>query len=267
MDSGGFFCNNKECRKSISGRAWATVCSHVFCHSCGSKTLDKIPTSCPACDTLLKKQFEALNLDLDPSDEFKSMIVAGLRPETILEIAQRGMSFWTYQKYQDLLFNEATIQALTENNEILEKHYQDLIEKRERDLNGLKSQLENRVQDIERLQKRVSELTEILAEKARQHQKLQATNEDYRRKLEFTTLGNRLKTGDNPIATPASERRLQGSTMGSFRYDMTTNVTSKVSEAPPRTMRGNSVFQKPHTATGKKSSDLNVTFDYGTFRK
>ncbi|XP_065566612.1 E3 ubiquitin-protein ligase CCNB1IP1-like isoform X2 [Artemia franciscana] len=173
MDSGGFFCNNKECRKSISGRAWATVCSHVFCHSCGSKTLDKIPTSCPACDTLLKKQFEALNLDLDPSDEFKSMIVAGLRPETILEIAQRGMSFWTYQKYQDLLFNEATIQALTENNEILEKHYQDLIEKRERDLNGLKSQLENRVQDIERLQKRVSELTEILAEKARQHQKLQ----------------------------------------------------------------------------------------------
>ena len=71
MDPGGLFCNIKECRKPISGRAWATVCSHVVCHSCGSKTLDKIPTSCPVCDTLLKKQFEVLNLD--PSDELKSV--------------------------------------------------------------------------------------------------------------------------------------------------------------------------------------------------
>ncbi|KAK2727862.1 E3 ubiquitin-protein ligase CCNB1IP1-like [Artemia franciscana] len=266
MDSGGFFCNNKECRKSISGRAWATACSHVFCHSCGSKMLNKIPTSCPACDTLLRKQFEALNLDLDPSEEFKSMIVAGLKPETIFEIAQRGISFWTYQKCQDLLFNQATIQALTENNDILEKGYQDILEKRDRELNGLRSQLENRVHDVEKLQKQVSELTEIIAEKTRRNQKLQAANEDYRRRIEFGTLGNRLKCGTNPMVTPASERRPQGSTMGSFQFGMFSSATPKVSQAAPRTMPGN-VSAMPRNATGKKSFGLNATFDYGTFRK
>ena len=49
-----------------------------------------------------------------------------------------------FQKCQDLLFNQATIQALTENNDILEKGYQDILEKRDRELNGLRSQLESK---------------------------------------------------------------------------------------------------------------------------
>lgn len=66
-----------------------------------------------AGDTTLTGQFDIVKAELKPSEEYKSvsfdfidtylsiripqMILAGQRPEIIMEVCSRAMSFWTYQ--------------------------------------------------------------------------------------------------------------------------------------------------------------------------
>ena len=118
-------CNFKKCRKRLNTFAWATSCSRikamkpsayipfntdVFCDEDGTREFNK-SCVCPACDTQLPGKYDIVRVDLQPSEEYKSvsfiiidgdviimkMVLAGQRPETIMEITSRALSFWTYQ--------------------------------------------------------------------------------------------------------------------------------------------------------------------------
>ncbi|GFQ87906.1 e3 ubiquitin-protein ligase CCNB1IP1 [Trichonephila clavata] len=52
---------------------------------------------CPACDTALSGKYDIVKVDLNPNEQYKSMVLAGQRPEVIFEICSRAISFWTYQ--------------------------------------------------------------------------------------------------------------------------------------------------------------------------
>lgn len=41
--------------------------------------------------------------DLNPKEDYKTSVLSGLSPETIMECAGRALSFWSYQVTQDLL--------------------------------------------------------------------------------------------------------------------------------------------------------------------
>uniref|UniRef100_A0A8C9T6P0 RING-type domain-containing protein n=1 Tax=Scleropages formosus TaxID=113540 RepID=A0A8C9T6P0_SCLFO len=92
-------CNFPKCRTKLSGFAWVTACSHAFCDQHGSAEFSRSPAICPACSSALSGKLDIVRTELSPSEEYKAMVLAGLRPETVLDISARALAFWTYQPY------------------------------------------------------------------------------------------------------------------------------------------------------------------------
>ncbi|OWZ79798.1 E3 ubiquitin-protein ligase CCNP1IP1 [Cryptococcus neoformans Bt85] len=105
-------CNNLKCRSflSMEGQAVVTTCSHIFCISCAT-TLFASSLACPACNQSLQEPDDIVMTTLNPTNEYKASILAGLPPSTILEVTARAISFWTYQ-----LSQESACQALVLKN-------------------------------------------------------------------------------------------------------------------------------------------------------
>ncbi|KAI8593664.1 cyclin [Geranomyces variabilis] len=85
-------CNNIQCRKGLgsNARACVTTCSHIFCVECAEKAFNTA-LICPACESSLTDGDDIVFTELNPSEEYKSSVLAGLRPEVIIEIASRGL--------------------------------------------------------------------------------------------------------------------------------------------------------------------------------
>ncbi|RKP37837.1 hypothetical protein BJ085DRAFT_13022, partial [Dimargaris cristalligena] len=100
-------CNHLPCRTPLGskGEACVTSCSHIFCMTC-AQTFFTSALVCPACELALPGREDVVVACLDPSDSYKASILAGLRPEIIMEIATRGLRFWTYQVSQELIYRE-----------------------------------------------------------------------------------------------------------------------------------------------------------------
>lgn len=90
-------CNFPKCRTKLNGFAWVTACSHVFCDQHGSGEFSRSPAICPACSSALSGKLDIVRTELSPSEEYKAMVLAGLRPDIILDISARALSFWSYQ--------------------------------------------------------------------------------------------------------------------------------------------------------------------------
>lgn len=90
-------CNFPKCRIKLSGFAWVTACSHVFCDQHGSGEFSRTPAICPACSSALSGKLDIVRTELSPSEDYKAMVLAGLRPDVVLEISSRALAFWTYQ--------------------------------------------------------------------------------------------------------------------------------------------------------------------------
>lgn len=95
-------CNFPKCRIKLSGFAWVTACSHVFCDQHGSGEFSRSPAICPACSSTLSGKLDIIRTELSPSEDYKAMVLAGLRPDIVLDISARALAFWTYQ-VNDLL--------------------------------------------------------------------------------------------------------------------------------------------------------------------
>lgn len=90
-------CNSHKCRAKLSGFAWVTACSHVFCDHHGSEAFSRAPSICPVCSTMLSGKLDVFRTELVPSEQYKAMVLVGLQPETVLEISHNALLFWTYQ--------------------------------------------------------------------------------------------------------------------------------------------------------------------------
>jgi E3 ubiquitin-protein ligase CCNP1IP1 len=47
--------------------------------------------------------------NLNPTEDYKTSVLSGLRPFVIMEIAGRALSFWAYQAAQEMLFILASL--------------------------------------------------------------------------------------------------------------------------------------------------------------
>ena len=110
-------CNINRCRRPLTTRAWVTSCLHACCEEDGSKYVHRTPAKCPACDTALSDSLDVIQIEVNPSEQFtsgfsparSSMVLAGLKPEVICDVASRALAFWMHQVSEDRAYLGAAI--------------------------------------------------------------------------------------------------------------------------------------------------------------
>lgn len=79
---------------------------HIFCLPCADTLGLSHPTHgerrCPACQTILVNPDDAASTVLNPSEDYKTSVLSGLDPNTIMECASRALVFWAYQATQEM---------------------------------------------------------------------------------------------------------------------------------------------------------------------
>lgn len=144
------YCNFKRCRKVLTSTIWVTSCSHVFCEDHGFPGTEQ-ERKCPACNVDLSKDFDIIRSTMNPTEEFKSvsigislfwmelheyltwklfqMILAGLRPEIVIEMTSRAFSFWSYQMSQERNYLQLMMKHWKDRCVEFESAYQTLMVK------------------------------------------------------------------------------------------------------------------------------------------
>ncbi|KRX85257.1 E3 ubiquitin-protein ligase CCNB1IP1 [Trichinella sp. T6] len=177
----GLLCNFKHCRKKLEGHAWVTVCSHIFCDHDGREHFSNA-LICPACDYALKEKWAVLRINLNLSDHFKAMVLAGQKPEIIIEICSNALTFWNYQIYQESLYQEWVNKKLREQSLVAEQQYQELIGKLQAEIRTMKIKLEEAEKDARTVLDRYEELASKYNDKVRDNFKLVNNYESLRRR-------------------------------------------------------------------------------------
>ena len=99
-------CNNTSCRGQLVDRAVVTTCSHIFCLRCADETglarSIQAQRQCPACKAPLSNPDDAVTTILQPTEDYKTSVLSGLDPSTIMECAGRALAFWAYQSTQEM---------------------------------------------------------------------------------------------------------------------------------------------------------------------
>ncbi|KAL8705220.1 MAG: hypothetical protein Q9201_001677 [Fulgogasparrea decipioides] len=57
---------------------------------------------CPACETSLPNPDDVVSTQLNPTEDYKTSVLSGFTPSTIVECAGRGLAFWSYQSTQEM---------------------------------------------------------------------------------------------------------------------------------------------------------------------
>ncbi|KAL2078984.1 hypothetical protein ACEWY4_024728 [Coilia grayii] len=194
------FCNFPKCRAKLSGFAWVTACSHAFCDQHGSGEFSRSPAICPACSSALSGKLDIVRTELSPSEEYKAMVLAGLRPETVLDICARALAFWTYQVHQERLFQEYSLSRAEGQLKQMEKVLSQQTQSRELELNAMRGEIASLKRVMEEYKRKYSEVSERLMERNRQYQKLQGLYDSLR--LRNMVVGEREVVGGGAMLRP-----------------------------------------------------------------
>ncbi|KAG0036779.1 cyclin B1 interacting protein 1, E3 ubiquitin protein ligase [Podila clonocystis] len=159
---------------------------YVFCVPCANKSFEAALV-CPACETSLTQPDDIGFVDLNPSQEYKSSILSGLRPEVIMEICTRGLSFWTYQTSQEARYQEMTQKNLEDKLSVVEKQHQWMTREMNAELTGFRDTVGTLQRDLEQEKRKAIELSEQVEEKTRQLSRLQTTFDRIKRRPLFST--------------------------------------------------------------------------------
>ncbi|XP_053360644.1 E3 ubiquitin-protein ligase CCNB1IP1 isoform X2 [Clarias gariepinus] len=173
-------CNFPKCRGRLSGFAWVTACSHIFCERHGSGEFSRTPAICPACSSALSGKLDIVRTELAPSEQYKAMVLVGLRPETVLDISHRALAFWTYQVNQERLLMEYSLSRAEVQVRQMEKLMAQQNHSKEHELNAMREEIASLNKRLEEYKQKYSEASELLMKRNRQYQKLQGLFETLR---------------------------------------------------------------------------------------
>ncbi|CAG8570549.1 4308_t:CDS:2 [Funneliformis caledonium] len=196
-------CNFVQCRKVLN--------TEVDCaNSAFSSAL-----VCPACETSLTENDDIVFTDLNPSEDYKSSVLSGLRPDLIIEICSRALSFWTYQTTQEACFQEMLYKNLEEKYSQLEKQVQGVLRDAQSEITSLKVKLQALQKEKEQEKRKAHELAEQLQEKHRQFSKLQGMYDKLRRRTLVPTMQQPVqnRTG-NSFTNAGANNPVSGSRQG-----------------------------------------------------
>jgi len=158
--SQGLRCNRAGCNTNLpslgSRTGWATYCSHLFCGPCGEATLQQ--GVCLACQADLsstgrQELAKILRVNMAPSDMEKQVMLAGMCPSDILDVAKAGIEFYQHQQEMEVKLMSAKILKLGKKmegarqfNEEVVNHYKSHITKLELEKEDLKRELSRQMQ-------------------------------------------------------------------------------------------------------------------------
>ncbi|ODO10732.1 hypothetical protein I350_01329 [Cryptococcus amylolentus CBS 6273] len=240
-------CNNLKCRAFLAteGQAVVTTCYHIFCVPCAT-TLFSTSLICPACSQSLQgSQMTTLN----PTNEYKASILAGLPPHTVLEIAARALSFWTYQLAFQALILKNTQERQSHSEKQLNNAFCDL-QSLENDLEVGRRKTQESVNESRRKDRELSKLRDDLDKKIK-------------RKTAFSQVAHGAEMAGTPMATLQSSRNRhqQNSPMvnTSRRFVATPQSTQQHAPFRPQSSVPFKPRQQPFFATRSKSNADNIS--------
>ncbi|KAL8673169.1 MAG: hypothetical protein Q9168_002398 [Polycauliona sp. 1 TL-2023] len=162
-------CNNLKCRAQLTEQAVVTTCSHIFCATCSHNLgLDAAPTAhrtCPACETSLPNPDDAVSTQLNPTEDYKTSVLSGLNPTTIVDV---------YQEY--------LAKSLTDKYNKLGTQVDKIIHDANTEITALNQKLSSLQIDQEKLQTENTNLVQAFREKSRKHQQTQELYDRLKRK-------------------------------------------------------------------------------------
>ncbi|XP_068164314.1 E3 ubiquitin-protein ligase CCNB1IP1 isoform X2 [Antennarius striatus] len=173
-------CNFPKCRTTLNGFAWVTACSHVFCDQHGSSEFSRSPAICPACSSALSGKLDIVRTELSPSEEYKAMVLAGLRPDIVLDISTRALTLWSYQVHQERMYQNYSLSRAEAQLKQMEKVLAQQNQCRELELGAMRGEIASLKKVMEDYKRKYSEVSERLMERNRQYQKLQALYDSLR---------------------------------------------------------------------------------------
>lgn len=80
---------------------------------------------------------------LNPSEDYKTSVLSGLSPTIIMECASRGLSFYTYQSSQEIIYQEHLAKSLTEKYTVLSQQMDQLIHDANAQIKALQDKLQS----------------------------------------------------------------------------------------------------------------------------
>ncbi|KAI7824675.1 hypothetical protein BC939DRAFT_515604 [Gamsiella multidivaricata] len=160
---------------------------YIFCVACANKAFGAALV-CPACEASLTQQDDVVFVELNPGQEYRSSILSGLRPEVIMEICTRAISFWTYQTSQEAKYQEMIQKTLEDKLSLCEKQQQRMIREVNAELNGFRNKMNSLQKDLEQEKRKTADFSEQLDEKSRLLSKFQTLYERQKRRPLFADM-------------------------------------------------------------------------------
>ncbi|KAL2870649.1 uncharacterized protein BJX67DRAFT_244704 [Aspergillus lucknowensis] len=164
-------CNSLSCRASLKERAVVTTCSHIFCLQCAEALGLSRPIGgerrCPACQATLVNPDDAVDTVLSPTEDYKTSVLSGLDPTTIMECAGRALAFWAYQTTQEIFYQEFLGKTLTEKYTNLNTQMDKIIHNANTELSTMQARLADMQTAQEQLRKKNQELVDMYREKCK----------------------------------------------------------------------------------------------------
>ena len=193
--------------------------SHIFCLPCSEHHGLLAPASdrrvCPACHTILINHDDAASTNLNPPEDYKTSVLSGLSPTTIMECAGRGLAFWAYQSTQEMyiyqnalcgklmrhrIYQEFLARSLTDKCQWLNGDMERIVHEANSEIDSLSQKLSRMISALasccgtcdsltaemevehEKMKADKANLAAALREKARKHQQTHELYERLRRK-------------------------------------------------------------------------------------
>lgn len=141
--------------------------------------------------------------DLNPTEDYKSSILAGLSPSVIMDIASRALSFHVYQLSQEALFKDMTNKSLSEQVMSYERQVQTFQRETSQKENAYVDKIASLESDYQLEKKRIGELSEQLHERNRQFQKLMVNYEKLKRRTMLMQTTNQHGANAGPTPSPS----------------------------------------------------------------
>ncbi|KAH9462827.1 hypothetical protein Pst134EA_014918 [Puccinia striiformis f. sp. tritici] len=125
MEQNNLRCNIPTCRESVGkeNKAVITNCSHILCLACANSSSSLVDYEshpiCPVCNSPLLEPEDIVCTSLNPTSDYKSSVLSGLPPSTILDIASRALKFWDYQQSVEASFQKSVAKQAQEKAALL----------------------------------------------------------------------------------------------------------------------------------------------------
>ncbi|CAN6221097.1 unnamed protein product [Urochloa humidicola] len=162
-------CN--ACWRELEGQAITTTCGHLLCTEDAKKILSN-DGACPICDQVLSKS-HMKPMDVDPSDDWTNMAMAGISPQILMKSAYKSVMFYIGQKELEMQYKmNHVVGQCRQKIELMQGKFTEKLEEVHTAYQKMGKKCQLMEQEIENLTKDKQELQEKFAEKSRQKRKL-----------------------------------------------------------------------------------------------